>query len=107
MNALAVGAALVFCGVLAGVLLNIFSFIEKLLKQNLIAVFALDIVWCVCAAFGFILTIFSLSNGQFAFFELLCFAFGVAFEVIFVQNLFALLLKDVYNKVKQKRRQKS
>lgn len=104
MEGFSVGAALVFCGVLAGGLFNIFSYVEKLLKRNVVAVFALDLIWSVMAAFGFILTIFTLADGQFALFELMCFCFGIAFELIFVQNLFAFFIKGVYNKITHKRR---
>ena len=93
-------------GLAAGLLKSIFDGVRKLTKNNFIAGFVMDIVWCFVAGLVFILTIFTLNNGEFAFFELVAFGFGIVFEMIFVKNIFASFIIKVYNKLRRKRRKK-
>ena len=91
--------SLVILGMAVGLVFSLFSLIVRLFKGNFLARFSLDIAGCLLAGFGFILCIFSLFDGEFAFFEAVCFSFGIILEQIFVINIFAKFFRWVYNRV--------
>ena len=97
------GLVLTGFGCFAGMIFALFEGVAKLTKDNFIVVFISDIVATLLAGLLFILAIFITEYGSFAFFEVLCFAFGLVF-VLFVKNSFASLILMLYNKFKLRRR---
>ena len=95
-----------FLGVLTGGVYSVFGFLRRLSK-SFILTFVLDVLTCLVGGIAFIYGVFSLENGNFAFFETLCFASGIIFELIFVQNIFASFYKVVYNQLKRMRRKRN
>ena len=107
MNIFAISVFFILAGILGGVIFNILDIVKKLSHANLLITIVLDIVGCLLCGTIFIFTIFGLENGSFAFFEILCFAFGLIFEQIFVQNIFASSVKRVYTFIKQRKMKKN
>ena len=98
--------ALMCLGAAAGLVLWLFGGVVRLLKNNFIVRFSADVSLCLLAGLGFIAIIFTLFDGQFAFFEVVALAFGFIIQQIFIKNTFAYLFSLVYNKVKRKRSEK-
>ncbi len=96
MRAVVLSFVFILAGFLSGTIYSIFSLLRRASK-NIIVTFVTDLVWCILAGFVYILCVFKVESGDFAFFETLCFAFGIVFEIIFVQNIFASFGKWVYN----------
>lgn len=95
----------VFLGIITGAVYSAFGILRRLSK-SFILTFVLDVLTCLVGGLVFIYGIFTFENGNFAFFETLCFASGIVFELIFVQNIFASFYKVVYNQLKRMRRKK-
>lgn len=89
----------VMFGIIAGLVLNVFKMFTFLSKNNLIVTYICDFFAVFSAGLVLLLAIFRLNDGAFAFFELVGFAVGIAFELIFIKNLFVSPLKVVYNKL--------
>ena len=94
-------------GFMAGLLHDALGIIKRATKNNLFVCITADIVVCVLAGFAFIMTIFRLEEGLFAFFEVVCFAFGLVLQQIIIKNTLASFVKWVYNKIKLKRKKQA
>lgn len=86
-------------GAAAGLLYDLFSFLKRVSKNNLLVCFALDQAVCLMTLGGFILCVFNFSSGNFAFFEVVCLIFGIVIEQIFIKNVLAISLNAIYNKI--------
>lgn len=103
MSNFACGGVVACFGALAGIIFLLFEGVEKLTKNNFIVVFIADVVAMILAGFLFIVSIFTVLDGYFAFFEVVCFLFGLVF-VFFVKNFVASFILMLYNKVKFRRK---
>lgn len=97
------GLAVSLYGMAAGLVYSLLGLGRKL-SSSLILKFVVDLLSTLIAGLLFIVAIFTLFDGQIAFFEAICFCFGLIFEQIFVYNLFALTFKKICNILKSRRK---
>lgn len=94
-------------GALAGLIFDAFGLVKKLARRNLIVSNVADFVCCLLALLVFMICIFHLFSGLFAFFCVLSFVLGAAFEQIFVKNILVFSFKEVYIKTTNRKKRKN
>ena len=93
----------VFCGIICGVVHNMFCLFKKVTKGNLIVNNFIDIVSCLICGLIFVVFVFKYNFGEFKLFQAVFFVVGIVILQIFIKNSFARLVRLVYNKVNNKR----
>ena len=88
-------------GVIGDILYNILIAISNFVKDNFIVRFVAQFCGCLICGAVFLTAIFSLEEGKFALYEIICTFLGITFEQLLV-NFVAKESKWVYNKFKKR-----
>ncbi len=91
--------AMLYAGVIVGVVSEIESFILKLTKNAALISTILDVLVVLFGGFAFIITINSTCFGYFRVYMLVAFLFGIYLEKTTIGFLVAFLCKFVYNNI--------
>ena len=93
-------------GIFAGTVFSVLYLFVKITKNNFIVIFAVDFFATIFAGLVFNIISFKYFYASITFYFIVCFVAGIVFESVFIKNLVANPLKNVYNKIRKRKQSK-